>query len=434
MGAAMHVSREQLDLLRREKLAPAETRRVVRHLLSGCDACLALARTALLPDRHDLDYTGLLRRLELALLVADNEVRSERAHAEDLWPVLKPLAPERRLFLVKHDPRFQSWGVYEKLLEEARTAGREDPIQAVDLAHLALGVAEMLDGGSYGEERIADFRAAAYVALGNAKRLLGDLQGAEAALAAAEGHLRQGTGDPLEAVNLISIQSSLQADLGFLEEATALLDRAGRHARATGDRHLEGRIALKQSSFIGYVDPQRGLALAEQGLSLLESGKDPHLDLVGRHLLAFWSNAVGDPEEAEGIVDTYRYLYAQFSDTFWTGRLLHLEGNIARTRGDLRKAERCFRGLVDLYSRKNFELDLVLAALDLSEVLVRQGSPVEASQILSELHPILEAWKLSGDILRAWTILLAALRENSFEERAFQEVAMLLRRRWNWKE
>ena len=42
---------------------------------------------------------------------------------------------------------------------------------------------------------------------------------------------------------------------------------------------------LKQSSFIGFIDPILGLELAEKGIALLEPQRDPHLDLVGRHLM-----------------------------------------------------------------------------------------------------------------------------------------------------
>lgn len=429
-----HASREQVDRLLAETLPPEEKQRIVRHLLSRCKPCLELVRAAVAPGNQEPDYTALLRRLELAYVVAQNEVQAERRIADELWPKLLSEPPESRLFIIKNVDSYRTWGMYERVVDQARTTARNDPLQGVDLAHLALAIAEQLDIEAYGQERICDFKAGAYIVLGNAKRLAGDFAGAEAALESAKERLDKGTGDLYGRANLISIFSSLRADLGYLEDAAKILSRGIRCARRIQDRQLEGRLVLKQSSFIGFVDPALGLDLAEKGILLLEPDKDPHLDLVGRHLLAFWTNELGNPEEAAQILATYRYLYDRFTDVFWTGRLLHLKANIARTEGDLRTAERFFRELVELYVENSFELDLILASLDLAEVLASQARVAESAQILSHVYPILEAWKLHGDILRSWRILQEGVERRSVQASAFRELAMILRRRWYRRE
>lgn len=429
-----HASREQIDNLISGKLPPEEKQRVVSHLLSGCEPCLEYVRSAICPGDEEPDYTAILRRLELAYVVAQNEVQVERRIADALWPRLQSQSPERRLFIIKNIDGYRTWGMYERVVQQTKTIARNDPIQAVDLAHLALAITELLDVQVYGRERICDFQAGAYTALGNAKRIVGDFGGADAALRAAKELLDKGTGDPHEKAYLVSIFSSLRADLGYLEEATEILNRGIKYARSVHDRQLQGRLVLKQSSFIGFVDPILALDLAEKGISLLEPGKDPHLDLVGRHLLAFWTNELGDPEEAASILATYRYMYDRFTDVFWTGRLLHLEANIARTEGDLSKSEGLFRELVDLYAASGFEFDLALASLDLAEVLALQARAAEAGQILSHLFPVLEAWKLHGDILRSWKIMQEGVERRNVQAGAFRELAMSLRRKWYRRE
>jgi tetratricopeptide (TPR) repeat protein len=425
-----HVSRVQIEDLIAEKLPPGERQRVVSHLLSGCKPCAELVRAAICPGDEEPDYTAIIRRLELAYVVAQNDVHVERRNADALWPKLQNQSPERRLFIIKNIDGYRTWGMYERVVEQTKTTARNDPLQAVDLAHLALAITELLDVEAYGQERIYDFQAGAYTALGNAKRLVGDFAGAEAALKAAHELLDKGTGDPHEKAYLVSIYSSLKADLGYLEDATELLSRGIKYAISVNDRQLQGRLVLKQSSFIGFVDPILGLEMAEQGMSLLEQGKDPHLDLVGRHLLAFWNNELGNPEEAASILATYRYMYDAFGDAFWAGRLLHLQANIARTEGDLRKAEHFFRDAVELYAEHNFEFDLVLASLDLAEVLALQSRLVESGEILAHLYPVLEAWKLHGDILRSWKILQEGTERRNVQASAFRELAMTLRRKW----
>jgi tetratricopeptide (TPR) repeat protein len=407
MGRGQHASSAQIEDLIAERLPSQEARRIVSHLLSGCTPCVDLVRAAICPGDEEPDYTALLRRLELAYVVAQNDVQVERRIADELWPNLQNQSPERRLFVIKNIDGYCTWGMYERVVEQTKSIVRSDPLQAADLAHLALAITESLDADAYGRERICDFQACAYTALGNAKRIVGDFEGAKAALQAAKELLERGTGDPYENAQLIAIESSMKADLGDLEDATDILDQGIKHARSVKDRQLEGRLLLKQSSFIGVVDPVRGLELAEKGISLLEPQKDPHLDLVGRHLLAFWTNKLGASEEATAILATYRYMYDRFTDAFWRGRLLHLEANIAWTEGDLRKAEGCFRELAALYAENNLEFDLALASLDLAEVLVSQAQIEESVQIVSHLYPVLESWKLHGEILRSRKILQA---------------------------
>lgn len=159
--------------------------------------------------------------------------------------------------------------MFDLLLAEAKERVHEAPFDSIDLMHAAVFVADLLPRDVYGEERTSDFRGTAYAALGNIKRILGDFDGAKAALVTARGMLERGTGDPYEAANLISITSSLQTDLGFLEEATEVLCGAILLARRVKDSHLEGRLRVQQSSSIGWIDPERGLVLAQQGLSLV---------------------------------------------------------------------------------------------------------------------------------------------------------------------
>ena len=171
---------------------------MVRHLLAGCETCLAAAQSLFLPGK-EADYSGVLRRVELAAVLARNDVEVERRLGAEVWEqVLRALDAGGRLLAVRNEPGFCCWGLYERVLQEAAQVIRRKPVEAADLAHLAIEIADSLDVGSYGEERVQDYRAAAWSALGNAKRLAGDFSGAQEALEAAGEALARGTGDPLE--------------------------------------------------------------------------------------------------------------------------------------------------------------------------------------------------------------------------------------------
>ncbi|HBL29961.1 MAG TPA: hypothetical protein DD490_24240 [Acidobacteria bacterium] len=426
-----HVQAEQMKSLARVELPPEEQRSVVRHLLKGCEPCITVARNLFFPRSEEMDYSGVLRRLELASVLACNDVEVERRLGAEIWEqILKPLDAGGRLLAIRNEPRLRLWGVHERVLLAAAGVMRQNPVEAADLAHLALAVAESLDARSYGEERIQDFRAAAWSRVGNAKRLVGDLPGALSALEAAEEALTRGTHDPLEEADTISIRASVQNDLGDPEGATQALRRAICLARSVGDRRLAGRFTLKQSSCIGWLDPARGLRLAEDGLGLLGTTDDPHLELVGRHLLALWNHESGEVEEARAILETYRYLYAKHSDVFWSGRLLDLDARINRSEGDLATAERFFRELVELYARAHFDFDLALATLDLAETLSLQSRWEEAAELLAALQPVLRHWNLNSDLLRAWAILREGLERRVAQATSFQALATTLRHLW----
>jgi tetratricopeptide (TPR) repeat protein len=425
---AVHLSRHELERFRANRSGPMERRRAFEHLLAGCEPCQTLAGKVFFAE--EVDYTRTFDRVERAFVNAEVGLQAERRRGEELWGLLEPLDPTQRVLWVKNDRRLYLWGLYSRVLDEVPKALRHDPGAAVGFAHLAWMIAQHLDPEIYGDAHVRDFQGAAAAQLGNAKRLYGDLRGAAEDLERAEELLALGTGDLQEQASLLSIQASLKTDLGCFEDAATLLRKAAACARQIGDRHLEGKYLIGWSSSIGFVDPQRGLELAQRGLAHLEKGVDPHLELGARHLQAVWTNELGRTAEARRILEAARPFYARYPDPVTQGRLVRLEGLLARSEGRLEESERCLRTLVVLYEQHDFHFDLALAAVDLAEVLSLQRRLAEAAEILRGLYPVLEGWQLHGDILHSWLILQEAIRRNALQEQMFHDVAMTLRRKW----
>jgi tetratricopeptide (TPR) repeat protein len=433
-----HITEEQAKGLLRGSLIGEERSLVLSHLLTQCEECIKLVRGLAFPNYsgEEPDYSGPMRRLELGFIVHSHQVEEERSLANEQWEILKNLDSTQRLNLVKHNPDFRHWGLYERVVTEAKAVIRNDPFQSIDLTSLALLITENLDPTFYSSALRADFRAGALTAHANAKRLLGDFQGAGEALSASERLLDEGTGDPIERINLISIRSSLFTDLGQFEQADMVLYEALGLAHSIQDSYLEGRLTIQQSSNIGWTDPIRGLELADRGLALLGKGRiqmpeEKVLQLCAIHLLALWANEAGDPEEARSTFETYRYLYEGFNDAFWTGRILHLQGHIAKAEGELPQAEAIFRQLVEHYSAHSFEFDLVLASLDLSEVLALQGRALDSGENMEAFLSLLDQWQVNAEILKRWASLKDSLLIRRYKLTAFRELSMVLRRNWN---
>ncbi len=430
----MHVTEDHLRQLAEDRL-PTEVRaEVVRHLLAACRPCLELARKVLFPESEQVpDYSGVLRRLELGGVLALNDVEVERGVARELWDHhLARLAAGPRRMAIRHNPDLHTWGTFDLLLTEAKRIEPEQPLESLDLAYAALAVADLLAPEAYGEERIHDLRASAWAFLGNAKRRAGDFSGAEEALRAAAESLEQGSEDPYEEANVLSMTASLLTDLGELEKAAGLLEDAVALARAVRDRVLEGRFRIQQASSISWVDPARGLKLAERGLRLLRRSKseDRHTELGGVHIMTFCTNEIGETEEARGILEAYRFMYAAFPDPATQGRLLLLDGLICRNEARLDESERLLRRLVEHYTGHGMAFDLILATLEWAEALVLLRCYRETTGVLQEAYPLIEQWGCHIDILRSWKIVEEAVQRQVVRHEAFRELAMTVRRWW----
>lgn len=423
-----HLTRNELERFRVNRSGPVEKRKVMSHLLAGCRPCQKSAREAFFPQK--LDYTRMFERLQGVLLDAGTAVRAERRRGEELWRLLEPLDATQRLLWVKNDPRLHVWGLYNLLLNEARTVLRQDRGAAVGLYHLAWMIAQKLSPEVYGDARVRDFQGIAATHLGNAKRLYGDLRGAEEDLARAEELLGLGTGDLLDRAYLLGIRATLKSDLGYFEDAAAMFREAVSCAHQMGDRHLEATHLMGWSSSVGWVDPERALDLAERAEARLEQGADPHLELGASHLKVSWMSELGRTTEARRLLEACRPLYALYADPVTQGRLLRQEGHLARNEGNLEESECKFRDLVALYEQHDFDLDLALAGVELSQVLSLRGKVAESASILRGLYPFLESRKLHADILRSWLVLQEAVQRDAVQAQMFRDLAMTLRRKW----
>jgi tetratricopeptide (TPR) repeat protein len=423
-----HLTRHELERFRVNRSGPVEKRKVMAHLLAGCQPCRESAREMFFPRK--LDYTRVFERLDGIFHDAETAMRAERRRGEELWHLLEPLDATQRLLWVKNDPRLHIWGLYNLLLNEGRKVLRQDRCAAVDLYHLAWMIAQKLSPEVYGDTRVRDFQATAATQLGNAKRLYGDLRGAEEDFARAEELLELGTGDLLEHAYLLGIRATLKSDLGYFEDAAAMFREAVSCAHQMGDLHLEATHLIGWSSSVGWVDPERGLELAERAEARLEPAADPHLELGARHLKVSWMSELGRTAEARDLLEACRPLYALYPDPVTQGRLLRQEGHLARNEGNLEESERKFRELVALYERHDFDFDLALGGVELSQVLSLRGKVAEAGSILRGLYPFLESRKLHNDILRSWLVLQEAVQRDAVQAQMFRDLAMTLRRKW----
>ena len=163
---------------------------------------------------------------------------AERKDASARWEALEAHPQARRLVRIGNDRRFQTWGFHQFLLARSRKLVEHEPKKALEAAELALAVAKGLSPTEHGEERTADFRAAAWAAIADARSRLGNLDGAWDAIDCAEEALEEGTGDPLEKAELEQLKARLFKIDGRDEEAERASRRAANMFRRIGDRRV----------------------------------------------------------------------------------------------------------------------------------------------------------------------------------------------------
>jgi hypothetical protein len=184
-----------------------------------------------------------------SLLASLSRLRSaldrERAEAPALAAELLALPAAARGERLRREGRFHTWGLCELLLARSLEAG-EDPAAAGSLATLALAGADRLDPERHAAPVVADLKARAWAAAGEARRRQGDLAGAEEALRAAAGCLAHGTGDLLVEARLLELEAVLRRAQGRAGEAAALLKLAAARYRESGEvKLLERALAVR---------------------------------------------------------------------------------------------------------------------------------------------------------------------------------------------
>jgi tetratricopeptide (TPR) repeat protein len=247
-------SLERMKRFLRAELSRQDNLLVVRRLLeerTGSPKTTETDRPGSLAERRNAleeenRYAEAFRRVTLSLDDAQARLAREKTAAPGQWVLLEPHPQARRQVMIRNDKRFQSWGLFDFLLQKAREAADRDPRSAVALAELADTIAGNLDPVVHGAERVADFQAAALGALGNARRLTGDLTGARVAFQQARVQLELGTGDPLEDASLSTLLANLLCELGDYEKAAQALERAAALARRFGEPQFAG-LDLPQS-------------------------------------------------------------------------------------------------------------------------------------------------------------------------------------------
>ncbi|MFP5284755.1 MAG: hypothetical protein ACLGI9_03360, partial [Thermoanaerobaculia bacterium] len=372
--------------------------RALLHQLAICAECRKVGGYIL-----DLYRNGFL---PLNFSLVDLELARSRAEAPRLWESLRNLPHSRRVALTQAGNPYLSWGFCEFLCKESRSLGTEEANEAVDLAELAVLIADHIADEDSEERWTYQLRAFAWAHLGNARRVQGDLKSAEAAFAMTDEWWaagEEGTGDALGyRPILLDLKASLRNVQGRRSEALGLLDEAFDLYQLLGDTRRAGRVLVNESYVLLEMgDLDHAIPVLQKAEELIDPEREPRLILCARHNLLDNLSKAGRFAEARALLPQVRELSRSAGSQLDRVRLRWVEARIAAGLGEPDEARQAFseaqRGLLD----QHIAYDAALVSLEMATFLLQEGHTAEVRDLAREMIPIFQAQDIHREALAA---------------------------------
>lgn len=414
------------DLVLLDLIELTETRQRERLLLhvAGCARCQERLRHHFPPRRNRLidriarllgwkrgpaDYDSILARMECGFARRQSALERERSGAVNLLSALMAHPNQRRKLILHNNRRFQTWGLFELLLERSTAEATDRSDLSEEMADLALQLSECLAPPHSGQELIEDLKARAWGQIANARRIRLDFGGAEEAFTTAFSHLRRGTGDAFEKAVLYDLKASLlRAQRGFAE-AARLLSRAINLFLQMGDRRRAGRSLVNLSTVHEQTgEPEEAIPVLHRALDLIDRDEDPRLYLCASHNLIANLADANRLMEAQGLYSRTRPLYRRFPETGVQSREYWVRGKIARGLGRMAEAEDFFLAAREGLLASDLLYDLALVSLELASLYAQQGKFSDLQRVIEQVLPIFACGRIRRETLAALALLTRA--------------------------
>ncbi len=362
-------------------------------------------------------------RADLMRRLKQEKTDSARQEAEDLFRRLKPFTHKERLGLVKAFPDYWSWALAVRVSEASIRMAAHNAEEALELAELALSIAERVPGEGSWCSRVQGF---CWAHVGNARRVANDHAGADEAFARAWNLWRAGAEcDPelLPESRLFDLEASLRRDQRRFSDSLSLLDKA--RAVSGGDRLAAVRILLKRERVLSYMGDTRGaLSTLEEAAPIVESSGDERLLFALRFNMADDLVRLERHGEAAKLLPGVRKLAVQQGNELDFLRLLWLESKVAAGQ---EQREEAIAGLEQVrrdFTARSMPYDAALSGLDLAMLLLKEGRTVEVKELALAMGWIFTAQGIAREALAALQLFCnAALQEAATVELARKAIA-----------
>lgn len=282
----------------------------------------------------------------------------------------------------------------QQILKRADDQVGDSPATTLNLTSLAQDLTQWVDGEPEHRARLwTDCMASAWRIRGRVHLRLGSLQEAQAALDRGERYQQNGSGDPLERAALLKVRASVLREQGRLVEATRVVRVALSTYRDIGD--LTG-VAACRLGIAHFKTLAERPAPALWDLDNIQRS----IDLDPRQRLTLVHNKIAALcflhgfQSAARLLDSWRDLYTQYTDSEIQIRRLWVQGKVAIGLERLDKGRDRFEESRRLILDRWGDYDASLLALEFGQLYLELGHSREAKRLLEQAIPILEARSL----------------------------------------
>jgi tetratricopeptide (TPR) repeat protein len=364
-------------------------------------------------------------RTSLSMLTLEAETRVARQRAEVLWDRLKKHTPAERQSLVKHGTKFRTWALCDRVAAESIKEAPNHPKKALELAELALLIAERLPAGQAWSLRMQGY---AWAHICNARRVCNDLPGADEAIGRAWKLWEAGApGDPglLNQAMLPWIEAALRQDQRRFPEALKRIDEALEFD--TGE--LRGEIFLSKAAVFQILgDPEGSAAALSEAAPLVDLVSQPRTAFGLRFNLLVDLCLLERFEEAEPGLPEVQALAMRLGEELDLTRVVWLNGKIAAGLGRHKDAQGAFEQVRRVFSRRSLTLDYALVSLDLAVLLLEEGRTVEVKTLAEEMLQVFRTQKVEREALAALRLFCDSVQRETVTTELARRVVRFLHR------
>ncbi len=407
-----------------------EAEAAAEHLVS-CEHCRAQAGTVLDELRAERPALRGAGPLQLVFDLIDRErrwgVESLAAIAE--WSALRSL-PSRRSQRdrVRMAKDCHTLAFFHLLLGELKETSACE--EAEFLAALAFLSIEGMSRRQLTQAAQHDRQAEVWTAVANARRRAAEWQRAHQALANAERHLKEGSGDPRLEAGLLSIAASTLADQGRVPEALVALERCRGIYEGLSEWALLARMFVKLANILEETEPVKALVALDHAAPLIPA-EDSNLKLLAELLRAESLIEIHKPSEALRVFRRFSHLLTSTPNVRTQIRGRFIGARLLDALGLKSQAARLFDEVVERDIEHDLYKDAFLDLLYLYGHHMKAGDLEKAARVCRRAltDPILAA--VAHEQLRTlWTQLLEAAQRQALSQDLLRDLRRYLSVHW----
>jgi transcriptional regulator with XRE-family HTH domain len=367
-------------------LTPEEIRATHRAVMAGACAAGRLAAEGF--------------RGELSRRKRQEKIEAARGEAEAPFQRLITVTSPERKALVKVFPVYRTWALAVRACDASVKSAAHNAGEALELAELALDIAERVPGEESWRSRLKGY---CWAHVGNARRVGNDHAGSNEAFTQAWHHWEAGAdSDPelLPRWRIYDLEASLRRDQRRFLEALQLLEQA--RAACGNDRLATGRMLLQREHVFDEMGDAWGSLMAlEEATPLIEGSGDAHLHWV---LLFKKTNNLVHLEryrEAAELLPQVHELAVELRNELDLIRVVWLRSRVAAGLGWTEEAIAGLEQVGREFKAREMPYDTALSWLDLAVLLLKAGRTVEVKELALAMGWIFKAKGIDREALAA---------------------------------